>query len=92
MDYLLSLATTTTAFLLNPQYDGLLDDNQRCLRDSLEQFVSALPDKAKSAPEWAICEEVLSELGWRHAGARDASSSSLEDFAAENHGFCRSGT
>eukprot|EP01122_Echinamoeba_exundans_P002066 TRINITY_DN1202_c0_g1_i6.p1 TRINITY_DN1202_c0_g1~~TRINITY_DN1202_c0_g1_i6.p1 ORF type:complete len:448 (-),score=27.53 TRINITY_DN1202_c0_g1_i6:643-1986(-) len=88
VDYLLSLATTTTAFLLNPQYDGLLDDNQRSLRDSLESFVEKISEGARKAPEWAICEGFLSELGWK--GGNREGSTTLEDFAAENHGFCKS--
>lgn len=39
LDYLLSLSTSTTAFLLNPLYDAILEENQRTLRGALLHFI-----------------------------------------------------
>lgn len=52
LDYLLSQATTTTAFLLKPQYEVLLSDGQRQLRDSILEFAKNVPQAAREAPEW----------------------------------------
>ena len=52
LDYLLSQATTTTAFLLKPQYEALLSDGQRQLRDAITEFAKGVPKAAREAPEW----------------------------------------
>eukprot|EP01124_Arcella_intermedia_P014342 TRINITY_DN20757_c0_g1_i1.p1 TRINITY_DN20757_c0_g1~~TRINITY_DN20757_c0_g1_i1.p1 ORF type:complete len:362 (-),score=87.38 TRINITY_DN20757_c0_g1_i1:59-1144(-) len=64
LDYMNSLATSTTSFLLNPKYDALLEDGQRALRDSLNQFISEISPIAKNAPEYDILKKLFMELGW----------------------------
>lgn len=54
LDYLLSQATTTTAFLLKPQYEALLSEGQRQLRDSIVEFSKSVPQAARDAPEWFV--------------------------------------
>jgi len=63
LDYLLSEATTTTAFLLKEQYDALLDPPQRKLRNELHKFTSNLDRLAKVAPEYQRVQQMLRELG-----------------------------
>jgi len=63
LDYLLSLATSTTAFLLNPLYDALLEEGQKELRNAIYKFVEFLPLAGKSAPEYQLLHKVFVELG-----------------------------
>jgi len=63
LDYLLSLATSTTAFLLNPRYDALLEEGQRELRNAIYEFVKSLNASGKSAPEYLLLKKVFAELG-----------------------------
>jgi len=65
LDYLLSLATSTTAFLLNPKYDALLNEPQKALRNSLVQFVESLSNGAREAQEFQLVKHLLDELGWQ---------------------------
>jgi len=64
LDYLLSLATSTTSFLLNPRYDALLEEGQRELRNAIYKFVEQLTPLAKSAPEYQLLSKVFQELGY----------------------------
>jgi hypothetical protein len=64
LDYLLSLATSTTAFLLNPLYDALLENSQRLLRNSILKFVNELPDEAFAAQEYELIQNLLDSLGY----------------------------
>jgi len=64
LDYLLSLATSTTSFLLNPRYDALLEEGQRELRNAIYKFVEQLTPSATSAPEYQLLKKVFEELGY----------------------------
>eukprot|EP01126_Amoeba_proteus_P024205 TRINITY_DN2440_c0_g1_i14.p1 TRINITY_DN2440_c0_g1~~TRINITY_DN2440_c0_g1_i14.p1 ORF type:complete len:336 (+),score=59.02 TRINITY_DN2440_c0_g1_i14:971-1978(+) len=65
IDYMLSLSTTTTEFLMNPQYDAILQDNQRSLRDYLHKVTKEIPDDAKKSPEYLLFKKFLLEIGWQ---------------------------
>jgi len=63
LDYLLSLATSATSFLLNLRYDALLEEGQRVLRDYIIKFISELPDSGKEAQEYELLRKLFVELG-----------------------------
>lgn len=63
LDYLCSESTTTSIFLLKPQYDALLSDDQRFLRNSLLEFIKNIDPKAKKALEWEQVMKLMKELG-----------------------------
>jgi len=76
LDYLLSLATSTTSFLLNPKYDALLEDGQRTLRNSLIKFIEEIPPAGKKAPEYQLLEKLFRDLGLQKQKNRDVLNSS----------------
>jgi hypothetical protein len=64
LDFLLSEVTTTTVFLLRPQYDALLSENQKKLKSKLLAFIQQVDENSMKAPEWKSVEKMLTELGW----------------------------
>jgi len=65
LDYVLSLATTTTRFLMNVQYDALLEEGQRALRNKLDELLATMPPLAQEAPEYALLIKLLADMGWK---------------------------
>lgn len=63
LDYLSAEASTTAAYLLQPQYDVLLTDEQRALRKLITEFVDNASSKAKNADEWYIVCNMVKSLG-----------------------------
>lgn len=66
LDFLLAEVTSTTVFLLRPQYTALLSTEQSALRDLLLKFVSQVDEtpQVKQAPEWHLIKNVLHSLGY----------------------------
>jgi hypothetical protein len=65
LDFLLSQATSHTAYLLRPNFEGALSKGEQVLRESLLEFLEKLPDNAREAPAFAQLEQALEGLGYR---------------------------
>lgn len=51
-------------------YEGAAEDD-KALREALEDFESALPDAARSSSRWNRVEQTLADLGFRREEAVD---------------------
>eukprot|EP01125_Pyxidicula_operculata_P005537 TRINITY_DN1956_c0_g2_i2.p2 TRINITY_DN1956_c0_g2~~TRINITY_DN1956_c0_g2_i2.p2 ORF type:complete len:307 (-),score=129.12 TRINITY_DN1956_c0_g2_i2:31-951(-) len=65
LDYLLSLTTSTTSFLLNHKYNALLSEGQRQLKQSIVKFISDLPPSAMETNEFQLINKLFVDLGWQ---------------------------
>ncbi|KJE89461.1 hypothetical protein CAOG_00925 [Capsaspora owczarzaki ATCC 30864] len=66
LDYLSSEASTTAAYLLKPQYDPLLTEEQRSLRNDIIEFVSNVSADARLSSEWHVVCGMIRALGGDH--------------------------
>ena len=66
LDLLLCTATSSPAHLLDPNYDGMLTETERGLRDEIRAFegrVAALPSEVRGLPAWDAIQSLLRRLG-----------------------------
>ncbi len=65
LDFLLSQATSHTAYLLRPNFEGALTPSEQALRKALLEWLEELPEKAREAPAFEQLERALERLGYR---------------------------
>ena len=63
LDHLLSQASTNSAHVLDPSYEGLLSESEIALRDALLKLAGAGDGVAGDAPAWSIVRRMLDDLG-----------------------------
>lgn len=65
LDCLLAQATSHTAYLLRPSFEGALTPSERALRQALLDWLEQLPEVARQAPAFAQLVQALERLGYR---------------------------
>jgi gamma-glutamyl:cysteine ligase YbdK (ATP-grasp superfamily) len=63
LDYLLSRVDFTSSHLLDAEFEGVLSQQERLLRDHLRTFLSSVPEEAREAAAWWRLEALHDALG-----------------------------
>jgi len=63
LDYFLANAAQNAVHLLDESYDAILTDDERTLRNELNDFASNVPEAVKVSAAWEPIRRVLGELG-----------------------------
>jgi hypothetical protein len=63
LDLVTMLSTSSAAHLLDPTFDGVLTDDERRIREALEQLRAGLNETARESPAWRRIQRFLEGLG-----------------------------
>ncbi len=63
LDYMLAEATRGTVPLLDDTFDGALSDDERAVRDILQELQTKVPETIRHTPAWRPVAELLEQLG-----------------------------
>lgn len=76
LDLLLAEAARPTVHLMDDDFDDLLGEDERALRDGLRQLAEKAPDAP--SPAWEVFYDTLASLGWTRPSADTESESEPE--------------
>jgi hypothetical protein len=65
LDATVSAASTGARHLLDPEFEGALDEGERTLSTALQAFLADLPPIARQTAAWAVVIRSLEDLGLR---------------------------
>ena len=71
LDEMLASASTSARHLLDPAFEGALDEGEIALSAALRKFEADVPEAARASRAWAVVEDALRRMGWAGAPSHD---------------------